>query len=145
MELLVTVSLLLLMLGIPLLTFGRVLNSAEARGAAQAVQGIMAEAQVETLSLGGRNLTSISPKSCSIVRLLAAVPGSSRLVSSEELPDVSVTTNVDRWTDGTAVRVAFSGWLAAPDSAGSVFFGEAGVGSRVVVRAATGLTRREHR
>lgn len=147
LELLVTVSLLLLIIGIPLLALSRVLNSAESRGAAEVIQGAFAEAQMETLSLGGRHVTSVQEGAWTLLRTPeAAAPGSAaETVSSDQLPAVSVDTNVERWSDGASVCVAFAGWLAAPDSAGSLFLGNTGVGSRVVIRAATGLTRREHR
>ncbi len=54
-------------------------------------------------------------------------------------------TNVSRWRLNGGVRVSFVPVTAAPDSAGSVYFGDEGTGQRVVVRVESGLTRRESR
>ncbi|NLT34686.1 MAG: hypothetical protein GXX83_02155 [Gaiellales bacterium] len=146
-ELLVALAVLMLLISIPLLTCGRAVNAAESRGAAQVVQGVLAEAQVETLLLGGRHLVRLSEGEWTHLRPgdAAAPSQPDATVYSDEIPTVAVSTNVTRWTEASGVHVTFSGWFAAPDSAGSVFLGEEGTGSRVVVRAATGCTRRERR
>ncbi len=146
-ELVVTLSILMLMIGIPLGAFGRVLSAAESRGASQAVQGVLAEAQVETLQLGGRHVVSIEEGVWTHTRTILSTGSGAEVGTSysDAMPPLVVGTNVGRWLDGSVVRISFAGWFAAPDSAGSVYLGEEAGGSRVVVRAATGFTRRERR
>lgn len=143
-ELLVALSLLVATAALSVMPFARVVASAEARGAAEVVQAALAEAQIETLAFGGRQVVAVTEGAWGLSRS-GGVATTPRTVSSDELPHVSVATNVTRWTVGPGVAVAFGGWLAAPDSAGSIYLGEGVGGSRVVVRAETGLTRRERR
>ena len=53
-----------------------------------------------------------------------------------------MATNVGRWRRGSEVLVTFGGAAAAPDSAGSVYFGRGDLATRVVVRVESGLTHR---
>lgn len=145
-ELLVALSALMLLASLSLLTCGHAVDAAESRGAAQVVQGVLAEAQVDTLRLGGRHVVRLAEGEWTHLRSEdGGVSAQPAAVDADGLPSVAVDSNVARWLEASGVNVSFSGWFAAPDSAGSILLGEEGTGSRVVLRVATGFTRRERR
>lgn len=135
-ELLIVVALLALVLAVPALNLVRGVERAHARGAGQLLQGAVALAQVETLRLGVP--TDVE---CGSDRVRV---GSGRTTwESPQFCD-SIETNVPRWRDAQGgIRIRLSSPFGSPSSAGSVEFLPAEGGTRVVVRAASGLTRRE--
>ena len=110
----------------------------QARNTAQMLQGALAQAQVDAVQLGvGRNVV------CSDRELAVTDPTGRNVFRSADLgPEPQ--TNVPRWRqDVTAVRIHVGAPFGAPSSGGSIFFLSGAGGSRVVVRAVSGLTRRE--
>lgn len=137
-ELLVVLCILTIVLAIPTVSLMRSVERVQARNTAQMLQGALAQAQVDAVQLGvGRNVV------CSDRELAVTDPAERSIFKSAELGPAP-QTNVPRWRqDVTAVRIHIGSPFGAPSSGGSIFFLSGAGGSRVVVRAVSGLTRRE--
>ena len=114
------------------------LRRQEARGAALSWQAAATWAQVGVLWQGGATDVSFALGEVSVSQDLGICGGDLGAAA----PATSVSTNVARWRASGGVRVEFSGHLASPDSAGSLYFESVGGAYRVIVRAESGLTVR---
>ena len=135
-ELLVVVCLLGLAVAIPSLSLLRALNRSEARNTAQVLQGSITQAQVDAIYLGCDKEVACTESSVRV--------GSTGATFNASLSCPSPETNVPRWrmaNGGVGIQVLAP--FGSPSSAGSVVFLPSGGGARVVVRAASGLTRRD--
>ncbi len=139
-ELIVALALVSLCVALPVPSMTATFDQQMNRNNALICQTAAVAAQIGTLtSASGRSVAwdaeglMVAPDGDAGVRFLVAgvAPG--------------LGTNVTRWRRGGGVSVRFVPVTAAPDSAGSVFFGDEGKGQRVVVRLESGLTRRESR
>jgi prepilin-type N-terminal cleavage/methylation domain-containing protein len=139
-ELLVVVALLGLAAAGGGLSVGRSVEITEARTAAQSWQAGAAAAQVRALWEGRTALLTAGSSGLS----LAYEGPSSTCDRVDDLGSVGPvpTPGVARWRSVDGVSVAFSAGVAAPDSGGSLYFGDIAWGSRVVVRVESGLSRR---
>jgi Tfp pilus assembly protein FimT len=135
LELVVVVALLVVTLFLPALSVFRALDLVSARGAAQTWQGAAALAQTAALWRGTPTKVVAAPST------VEETDGR----STNQFPlgaRIPLTCNVSRWSRPSGLTVTFDAGFAAPDSAGSLTFGEAAWASRVVVRMETGLTHR---
>jgi prepilin-type N-terminal cleavage/methylation domain-containing protein len=134
-ELLVAMAVLAVCLLLTLPPFYQSVTRTRSRTAAQTWQAAASWAQVRQLACGGSASVIVEQTGLAIVG-----PGGD--VPAVGMVEVEPATNVGRWRIGSGVEVSFAGAFAAPDSAGSVFFGPAGLDTRVVVRAESGFTYR---
>lgn len=137
-EVLVVLCILTIVLAIPTVSLMHGVEHVQARNTAQMLQGALAQAQVDAVQLGvDRDVV------CSDRELAVADAAGRNTFRSAELGPAP-QTNVPRWRqDVTAVRIHVSAPFGTPSSGGSIFFLPGAGGSRVVVRAVSGLTRRE--
>lgn len=135
-EALVAVMLLCLVLALPAMTLIRGLERAHSRGTAQMMQGAIAQGQIDSLLLGeSRDITCTA-------EALRVEGGVHAWETPQSCPHVQA--NIVRWRDGLdAVRLRVTPPFGAPNAAGSVTLLPGGGGHVVVVRASSGLTRRE--
>lgn len=139
-ELVVVLVLLSLAFTFPAVSLFRAVERAQARGAAQILQGAIAKAQVDSVRLGLGRIVECSD--CSV--RVSQWPAPNGAVYESIQPAPIPLTNVSRWKAGEKeVRITVGAPFGAPSSAGSVYFAPNHGGVRVVVRAASGLTRRE--
>jgi prepilin-type N-terminal cleavage/methylation domain-containing protein len=134
-ELLVAMAVLAVCVALVLPPFFQSVTRTRARTAAQTWQAAASWAQVRQLAGGGSAAVRVEQTGLVIVGPGGYLPAVGTL-------EVEPATNVGRWRVGSGVEVSFAGAFAAPDSAGSVFFGPAGLDTRVVVRAESGFTYR---
>lgn len=135
-ELLVVVCLLGVAVAIPSLSLLRALDRCEARNTAQVLQGSVAQAQVDAIYLGSDEEVVCTESSVRV--------GSTGVTFHASLSCPPPETNVPRWrTPNGGVGIEVLSPFGSPSSAGSVVFLPGGGGARVVVRAASGLTRRD--
>jgi hypothetical protein len=114
------------------------LRMLDARGAAQVWQAAAAWGQVGAVWQGGVAGVSCSPGELSVVDDSGRYGGD----LGASAPAAPVSANLLRWRRGEGVLVRFLGGFAAPDGGGSLYFGAASGGYRVVVRPESGLTAR---
>ena len=135
-EVLVVVCLLGIAVAMPGLSLLRALDRVQARNTAQVLQGSITQAQMDAVRLGldGRVLCT--------ERSLQVGPEGATFHAPISCP--SPETNVSRWrAPQGGVSIGLVSPFGSPDSAGSVIFLPGGGGVRVVVRMASGLTRRD--
>ncbi len=96
------------------------------------------------LSPRSGRLTSASPPPSMAIQSRTEVADSlGKLDLAAPSSGLPLSTNLSRWRTPNGFAVTFGPGSAAPNGAGSVFFGDPGWGSRVVIRAESGITRRE--
>jgi prepilin-type N-terminal cleavage/methylation domain-containing protein len=134
-ELLVAMAVLAVCLSLALPPFYESVTRTRSRTAAQTWQAAASWAQVRQLACGGAASVRVERAGLGIVG-----PGESS--PAIDSTTAALSTNVSRWRAGSGVEVLFAGAFAAPDSAGSVFFGPEGLDTRVVVRVESGFTYR---
>jgi hypothetical protein len=110
----------------------------EARGAAQSWQAAGAWAQVGVLWQGGEAEVKFGRNNLAVSHDLGQCGGDLGAFA----PDTLVSTNVARWRASDGASVTFCGYLASPDSGGSLYFQGVGGAYRVAVRPESGLTAR---
>ena len=138
LELLLVLALLGICLAAGAVSLSSGLRRQEARGAAQTLQAAATWAQVGVLWQGGATDVGFASGDVAVSHDLGFSGGDLGAAA----PATSVSTNVARWRASGGVRVGFSGYLASPDSAGSLYFEAIGGAYRVIVRAESGLTTR---
>ena len=134
-ELLVVLAVLAICAALAAPSMGEAVDHTQGRATAQTWQAAATWAQLRQLALGDSARLTASPEG-----LWLAGPDASACQIDGVGADVA--TNVTRWRRGSEVRVTFGGASAAPDSAGSLYFGHGERATRVVVRVESGLTRR---
>jgi prepilin-type N-terminal cleavage/methylation domain-containing protein len=137
-ELLVVLGLLGVMASVGIICLVGGVQSQRARGAAQAWQAAAAWAQVGVLWHAGSASVACADGETEVAHEYHLCGGHLGMAA----PAAALDTNVPRWSSGTGVRVSFGGYIASPDSGGSLYFGDAGRRYRVVVRPESGLTAR---
>ena len=134
-ELLVAMAVFAVCLTLTLPPLYESVTRTHSRTAAQTWQSAATWAQARQLAYGGSASVRVESEGLAIL-------GPSDRTQVVEPSTLVPSTNLSRWRVGTGVEVSFGGAFAAPDSAGSVFFGPDGLQTRVVVRAESGFTYR---
>lgn len=137
-ELLVVLALLALAATAGAVDVTHAVRSSEARSSAQAWQAAAAAAQTSALWSGRPVRLSSSSAGVELVR----GPGASGVARDLGALTSVPSANVIRWREPAGVGVTFAGGSAAPDSGGTLQFGDPGRGFRVTVRVESGLTVR---
>ena len=139
-ELVVALAILVIMAAGAAFGLVRATEQTSARGTAQILQ--MAAVRAQTAALWGEGSAAVSLTTRGVrVQPAFAVAGA---YDGPGGP-VPVGTNLARWRSGESVQLRFGPSFGAPDGAGTVFLAGPAGNVAVVIRAESGLTRRELR